>query len=115
MTINKISMDDLLAKLQAAREAVAGLPVRAAAKASESAGGAPVVDFASLLKASLDKVDSSQQRAEALGREFQLGNPKVSLEESMIAAQEANINLQTAIQVRNRLVSAYHDIMNMQV
>ncbi len=115
MAIDKISMDDLLTKLQAAREAVAGTPVRAAAKAAESVGGTPQVDFASMLKANLERVDNTQHRADALAREFQLGNPKVSLEETMIATQEANINLQTAIQVRNRLIAAYHDIMNIQV
>jgi len=115
MAVDKISMDDLLAKMQAAREALAGSPVRAASKSAESAGGAPKVDFASLLKTTIEQVDNAQHRADALAKEFQLGNPKVSLEETMIAAQEANLSLQTVIQVRNRLISAYHDIMNMQV
>jgi flagellar hook-basal body complex protein FliE len=120
MAINSISMDDLLARLQAAREAVANAPARAAAPAGAaaaagSAGAAPKVDFASLLKSTLDRVDQSQQRAETLGREFQLGNPKVSLEETMISVQQANITLQTAVQVRNKFIAAYNDIMNMQV
>jgi flagellar hook-basal body complex protein FliE len=122
MAINSISMDDLLARLQAAREAVANAPARAAAPAGAaataaagSAGAAPKVDFASLLKSTLDRVDQSQQRAETLGREFQLGNPKVSLEETMISVQQANITLQTAVQVRNKFIAAYNDIMNIQV
>jgi flagellar hook-basal body complex protein FliE len=115
MPINKISMDDLLGRLQAAREAMAGTPARATPAAVGSTAGTAKVDFASLLKSTLDRVDQSQQRAEALGREFQMGNPKVSLEETMIAVQEANITLQTAVQVRNKFIAAYNDIMNIQV
>ncbi|MDB5854435.1 MAG: flagellar hook-basal body complex subunit FliE [Herminiimonas sp.] len=39
----------------------------------------------------------------------------VDLSDVMIATQKANIGLQATVQVRNKLVSAYHDIMNMQV
>ena len=46
---------------------------------------------------------------------MQLGNPTVSLEETMVAMQKSQIGFQAALQVRNRLVQAYSDIMNMQV
>jgi flagellar hook-basal body complex protein FliE len=45
----------------------------------------------------------------------QLGNPSVSLEETMVAMQKAQIGFQTALQVRNRMVQSYTEIMNMQV
>lgn len=73
------------------------------------------LDFGNVLKASLDKVNETQQAAAQLGERYAKGDDSVSLSEVMIAGQKANIALQTTIQVRSRLVSAYNDIMNMQV
>ncbi len=71
--------------------------------------------FASALKQALDGVNSAQKNADGLAREFQLDNPNVGLEETMIAMQKANISFQAVVQVRNKLVAAYQDIMNMPV
>lgn len=71
--------------------------------------------FADALKASLDQVNEAQQKAGALGQRFSLGEDNVNLSDVMISMQKANISFQAAVQVRNKLVSAYHDIMNMQV
>ncbi|MDP2248272.1 MAG: flagellar hook-basal body complex protein FliE [Nitrosomonadales bacterium] len=73
------------------------------------------VDFSSALKASLNHVNNAQVNAETLGKNFVLGDDKVSLSDVMIAGQKANISFQATIQVRNKLVSAYQDIMNMPV
>lgn len=81
------------------------------------AGEKPAVkaDFAAALKASLDQVNGAQVKAEDLGKRFALGDDSVNLSDVMIAGQKANIAFQATVQVRNKLVSAYHDIMNMQV
>ncbi len=71
--------------------------------------------FAAAFSKALDSVNADQVKADAVQRQYQLGDPKVSLEEAMLATQDANISFQALVQVRNRLVSAYHDIMNMQV
>lgn len=73
------------------------------------------LDFANVLKSSLDGVAQAQSKAEALQKAFVLGDNSVSLSDTMIAMQKAGINLQTTIQVRNKVVQAYNDIMNMQV
>lgn len=73
------------------------------------------VDFAAELKKSLDQVNGIQQKAEELGRRFTLGDDSVNLSDVMIAEQKANITFQATVQTRNKLVSAYHDIMNMQI
>jgi flagellar hook-basal body complex protein FliE len=73
------------------------------------------VDFGNVLKASLDKVNETQQIAGQLSDRFTKGDESVSLSEVMIAGQKANIALQATIQVRTKLVAAYNDIMNMQV
>ncbi len=72
-------------------------------------------DFASVLKSSLDSVAQAQNHAESLQKAFVLGDDKVSLSEVMIDMQKANISFQTTVQVRNKVIAAYNDIMNMQV
>ena len=71
--------------------------------------------FADALAKALESTDGAQRQASDLARKFQLGDAAVPLEETMIAMQKANVSFQALVQVRNRMVSAYHDIMTMQV
>jgi flagellar hook-basal body complex protein FliE len=71
--------------------------------------------FGEAINDALNNVSAAQGDASTLSREFQLENPNVSLEETMIALQKASLGFQAAVQVRNKLVTAYNDIMNMQV
>ncbi len=73
------------------------------------------VSFSDALKAQLDNVSKAQNQAEDMGKKFASGDDSVSLSDTMIAMQKASITFQATVQVRNKLVSAYHDIMNMQV
>ena len=73
------------------------------------------VGFSSALKGALQSVSAAQNHSSALQREVQMENPAVSLEETMVAIQKAQIGFQAALHVRNRMVQAYTDIMNMQV
>lgn len=72
-------------------------------------------DFNAVLKSSLDQVNGMQQRASSLGQRFAMGDETVSLSEVMVSMQKAGIAFQQTVQVRNKLVSAYHEIMNMPV
>ena len=108
--MNIPAIDGLLAQMRTAMVAAQG---NAAAATSPAAAGGP--DFASALKASLDQVAQVQNQAEGLEQRFTLGDPQVSLSDAMIGMQKANIALQTTVQVRNKVVAAYNDIMNMQV
>lgn len=71
--------------------------------------------FQNAMAQALGAVSHQQQQATALQRELQLDNPAVSLEQTMVAMQKAQIGFQGVLAVRNRLVSAYSEIMNMQV
>ena len=73
------------------------------------------VGFAGALKGALQSVSSAQNHASNLQTQVQMENPKVSLEETMVAIQKAQIGFQSTLHVRNRMVQAYTDIMNMQV
>ena len=73
------------------------------------------VSFQHAMTRALGAVSQQQRQAEALQRELQLDNPAVSLEQTMMAMQKAQIGFQGVLAVRNRLVQAYSEIMNMQV
>ncbi|EER61497.1 flagellar hook-basal body complex subunit FliE [Acidovorax delafieldii 2AN] len=88
-----------------------GLARRAAAPQND--GGE--VGFSGALKGALQSVSAAQNRATDLQQEVQLENPSVSLEQTMVAIQKAQIGFQATLHVRNRMVQAYTDIMNMQV
>jgi len=85
-----------------------GVPL-AKGKAVEGAG------FQQALTQALRSVSNTQNQAAQMQREVQLDNPAVSIEETMVAMQKAQIGFQATLQVRNRLVQAYSDIMNMHV
>jgi len=72
-------------------------------------------DFASLLKQSINQVNDLQQTASTMSSAFSSGDPNVNVTEVMVALQKAGVAFQAMTEVRNRLVSAYQDIMSMQV
>lgn len=116
--IDSSRIESMLAQLKAAAQRPGNAsPVggMAAAAAAKPAQGSSKVDFSDALKASLDQVSKVQGQAEQLGKAFAMGDDSVSLSDVMIAGQKASISFQATVQVRNKLVSAYHDIMNMAV
>lgn len=92
--------------------AVGGVAGTVAGKAPAAGGGA---DFVASLDAALKAVSRGQNEAAELQRQFQLENPNVSLEETMIAMNKSQLTFQAAVQVRNKLVQAYEQVMNMPV
>ena len=70
-------------------------------------------DFATLLKDSIDSVNQTQKTSGKLAKAFEMGDSEVSLAEVMIASQKAGVSFQAMLQVRNKLVDAYKDVMNM--
>jgi flagellar hook-basal body complex protein FliE len=63
----------------------------------------------------VDEVNSAQMDAKQLTRQFEAGDPDVNLQDVVLSLQKASLSFQTMVQVRNKLVSAYQEIMNMQV
>jgi flagellar hook-basal body complex protein FliE len=104
----------------ASRAGMADVAQRVQAKTRADAlgdGGAKVEapSFQTAFSSALKGVSQAQNQATSMQREVQFDNPTVSLEETMIAMQKAQLGFQSAVQVRNKLVQAYTDIMNMQV
>ena len=93
----------------------AGIGGLGKASGADAAESSTKVSFSDALKASLQNVSNAQIQADDMGKKFAAGDDSVSLSDTMIAMQKASISFQATVQVRNKLVSAYHDIMNMQV
>ncbi|HEY3786352.1 MAG TPA: flagellar hook-basal body complex protein FliE [Steroidobacteraceae bacterium] len=72
-------------------------------------------EFASILSKGIDQVNQSEVRATQLADAFQRGTPGVELPQVMLEMQKASVSFRALTEVRNRLVSAYQDIMNMQI
>lgn len=79
------------------------------------AQGAGNVSFANVLKQGLDKVNATQNQAADLATRFDRGDPGVELSTVMIESQKASVAFRATVEVRNRLVSAYQEIMNMPI
>lgn len=100
-------IDQLLSQLNAASALAAGK----SAPVPETGSA----DFAGMLKDAVEGVNAAQQGADKLAQAFQSGEPGANIQDVMVSLQKANLSFQTMVQVRNKLVTAYQDIMNMQV
>ena len=72
-------------------------------------------NFGEMLKTTINSVNEAQQYASDLKIGFANGTTDRSLAEVMIASQKADLSFRAVTEVRNKLVSAYQDIMNMPV
>lgn len=115
--IDSSRIESMLAQLKAAAqgshaESLGGLASTLGSAQTQNTGK---LNFSDALKASLNQVNQVQMDAQKMGKSFAMGDDSVNLSDVMIAGQKASISFQATVQVRNKLVSAYHDIMNMQV
>ncbi len=100
-------IDQLLSQMNAAAAIAGGK--------NEAAPAEGAANFADALKGAIDQVNNAQQASDKLAQDFQLGKPDTNVQDVMISLQKASISFQTMVQVRNKLVAAYQDVMNMQV
>lgn len=105
----------MLEQLKAAASKPEVSPLAASVASTLATRAAPRVDFAEVLHNSLQGVSDRAHHAQNLSQRFSMGDDAVSLSDAMIAMQKSSIAFQATVQVRNKLVTAYHDIMNMQV
>jgi flagellar hook-basal body complex protein FliE len=108
MAIDTRNLEQMLTELRAASSIAQGKSLTTA----QATGGA---DFGQALKAAIDQVNAAQQQAQQLTQEFASGDSNVNLQEVMINLQKASLSFQQMVQVRNKLVTAYQDVMNMPV
>jgi len=72
-------------------------------------------DFSQLLSDSIGQVNELQKESQEMKTAFEMGDPGVDIPEVMIAVQKASLSFEAITEVRNKLLSAYQEVMNMQV
>jgi len=100
-------MEQMVSQLRAVAAQASG--------SSASISDAAPHDFAALLQSAVNEVNSSQQDAKRLTQQFEQGDSAANLQDVVVSLQKASLSFQTMVQARNKLVSAYQEIMNMQV
>lgn len=107
MKINSASASLMLRQMQALAAQSGGA---AAPKAAAVQDG-----FAKALVHSIDRIDALKSQSVAAGQAYERGTPGVGLDQVMVSVARADVALNMGVQVRNHVVSAYREIMNMQV
>ncbi len=117
--MSQMAIDQVLAQIRALSSQVRldaprplGLGAPAQPGATSPSGAS---EFASILKRGIDAVNQSEQRASTLADAFSRGAPGVSLPQVVLQVEKASVSFDALTQVRNRLITAYQDIMNMQM
>jgi flagellar hook-basal body complex protein FliE len=105
-----LEIDSVLAQIRSlsSQARVGASPTAAPQKSGPS-------EFATLLSKGIDSVNQMDQNATKLSDAFQRGDPGVELPQVMLEMQKASVSFRALTEVRNRVVSAYQEIMNMQV
>ncbi len=108
--MSQMQIDAVLAQIRAL-SSQARIDPNPAAAAQQSGASA----FANILAKGIDQVNQAEQRATEVSTAFQRGEPGVELPQVMIEMQKASVSFRALTEVRNRVVSAYQEIMNMQI
>ncbi|MEM7542487.1 MAG: flagellar hook-basal body complex protein FliE [Pseudomonadota bacterium] len=107
MAVNSIEAQALLQQMRA---------LAAQAQGAEATAARPATaDFSGVFRDALNRINETQRSAGQLAASFERGDQNTDLAEVMVALQKANVSFEAAVQVRNRLVSAYQEIMNMPI
>lgn len=107
--MNTINQNTLVNAMKAMQEAASGN----SAPATNNIQNA--TDFQSLISKLIDSVNEAEQTSSQLKNSYELGDKGVSLTQVMIASQKSEISFQALLQVRNKLLSAYQEIMRIQI
>ncbi len=81
----------------------------------KEAGSVASSGFAQLLRQGIDQVNSAQNSATQMTTAFERGTPGIELPQVMLEMQKASVSFRALTEVRNRMVSAYQEIMNMPI
>ena len=116
MAINATgSMQAVLQQLQATASQASQPTLSGGAGALSDGDSSNHVSFAGMLKSSIDRIDGMKQAANIKAEQFERGVPGIGINDVMVDMQKSSVSMEMGIQVRNRLMSAYKEIMSMQV
>ncbi len=71
--------------------------------------------FGDIIAQALDSANAAAEKSRILGNRFQMDDPNVTLEETVIASNISSLQFTAILQVRNKILQAYNDVMNMPV
>lgn len=126
MITNRVDVNNLLAqmrdmKAQASGGQMEGVQPRSGVEAALQTGGVTrtegvnTPDFSEMFSNAINKVNETQQTSSSLAKAYEQGDPGVTLTQVMVASQKASVSFQAVMEVRNKLVEAYKDVMNMPI
>ncbi len=111
---NNINVQQLLAQMRVL-EAQAKSQVSMEGVSVNEAQAAQKNEFSELLANSIDKVNEASLESSRMQAAFEKGEADISMAQLMVQMEKASVSFQAMTQVRNRLLSAYQEIMNMPV
>jgi len=108
--MSQMEIDRVLAQIRALSS-----QLHPAATPTRPAQASGVSEFANILRQGIDSVNQQQQRAGQLADAFERGTPGVELPQVMLEMNKASVSFRALNEVRNRLISAYQEIMNISL
>ena len=109
--MSDVAINQVLAQMRSMQALAQGQSV-GSLRATEAASSS---QFSNLMTQSIADVNASMQESKAVTAAFESGDPSVSLAEVMITAQKASLQFTGMTEVRNKLLNAYQEVMNMPV
>jgi flagellar hook-basal body complex protein FliE len=107
--MSSIQIQQVLTEMRALQARASGAAVEGPAP------GAQPTDFANLLKGTMDRIATMQNQATSLADSYEAGDKSVDLTKVMLEVQKAGLAFRAMTEVRNKLVDAYQQVMNMSV
>lgn len=118
---NRVDINRLLVEMRSMKTQVQAFqrPDNLAAKdiagVSQAGKVEKVPSFGEMLTQAVNKVNDVQQTSSQMATAYEMGDPNVDITDVMVASQKASVSFQSMVQVRNKLIDAYRDVMNMPV
>ena len=110
MVVNN-NVNSVLAQMQSIESMAKSAPLEIASTVNK----ADTPSFSEMMVKAIDTVNESQQAANSLKQRFEMGDNSVDLAQVMVSGQKARISFEALTEVRNKLLTAYQDVMNMPV
>lgn len=113
--MSSIDINSVLSQIRSLNQAVSTRPAALSPPLLQNPDpvGKPDSGFGGLIRSGIDGVASSQNQAGALQKAFELGDPDTDLASVMVASARAQVSFRAMVEVRNRVVNAYQEVMNM--
>ena len=119
--MSSLQIQQVLAEMRALQSRVSGVSDSLGtapgigAPGAAPASGTQSVDFASLMKSTVDNVATMQNQATSMAEAYEAGDKSADITKVMLEVQKAGLAFRAMTEVRNKLVDAYQAVMNMSV